>query len=134
MKSKTVAALILVVTFALGATAGSLGYYLFEKKAAAVGDRGGNPRNAPRHLADEMAEGLNMDAAQKEQLHDIIGRSRERYRKLSDQFRPQYEAIRKETRQEIRQILREDQKARFEEIITRIDDRHRSGPPRGPHP
>ncbi len=132
MKSKTGAALILVVTFALGAVSGGLGYYVFQKRVAAVEDR--RPRNAEHHLADAMAAGLNMDAAQKEKLKEIIGSSREHYRALSKQFRPQYEAIRDQTRQEIREILREDQKAHFEEIITKIDDRHRGGPPRTPHP
>jgi|WetSurMetagenome_2_1015567.scaffolds.fasta_scaffold235756_2 hypothetical protein len=128
MKSRTGAALILVVTFALGAAAGGLGYRLIEKRASAV-----NPRNTPGHLVKEMAEGLNLDAAQKARLEEIVGRSRERYRKLSEQFRPQYDVIRDQTRQEIRQILRDDQKQRFEEIITQIDDRHRSNPPRVPH-
>ncbi len=134
MKSKTGAALFLTVMFAFGLVAGSLGHYLFQKSVAAVENRRQNSRNAEHHLADEMAQGLDMDAAQKEQLKEIIGRSRERYRALSKQFRPQYDSIREQTRQEIRQILRDDQKARFEEIVTKIDDRHRSGPPRGPHP
>jgi Spy/CpxP family protein refolding chaperone len=134
MKSKTSAALILLVTFALGATAGGIGYHLAQRQVAAVDDRHPNPRNAPGHLVKEMAEGLNMDAAQKTQLEEIVGRSRERYRSLSEQFRPQYDAIRNETRQEIRRILREDQKQRFEELIAKIDDRHKGGPQRVHHP
>jgi hypothetical protein len=106
MKSKTSAALILLATFALGATAGGIGYRLAQRRVAAVEDRHPNPRNAPGHLVNEMAVGLNMDAAQKAKLEEIVGRSRERYRSLSEQFRPQYDAIRNETRQEIRQILR----------------------------
>ena len=134
MKSKTSAALILLATFALGATAGGIGYRLAQRRVAAVEDRHPNPRNAPGHLVNEMAVGLNMDAAQKAKLEEIVGRSRERYRSLSEQFRPQYDAIRNETRQEIRQILRDDQKQHFEELIAKIDDRHKGGPPRIPHP
>jgi CHASE3 domain sensor protein len=67
-----------------------------------------------------------MDSAQKEKLAVIVNQSRDRYRALSKQFRPQYDAIRAETRQEMRQILHENQKARFEELIQEMDSR-RSG-------
>jgi hypothetical protein len=33
--------------------------------------------------------------------------------------------IRNQTREEIRQILRDDQKARFEEVMSKVDERHR---------
>ncbi len=134
MKSKTGAALILLITFALGVVAGTVGHSLFQRRVSAV-STGPNPRT-PHRLTDELAQGLNMDSAQKEKLREIVAHSRERYAQLSKQFRPQYEVIRNQTREEIRQILREDQKAKFEEIISNFEDRHRPGgrPPGPPRP
>ncbi len=132
MRSKTGASLILLLTFVLGIVAGVLGHSLFQKRVSA-GSGLGNPRS-PSHLADELAQGLNMDPAQKEKLGEIIGRSRERYAQLSQQFRPQYEVIRNQTREEIRRILREDQKAKFEQIMSSFEDRHRRRQPGPPPP
>jgi flagellar motility protein MotE (MotC chaperone) len=129
MRSKTGAALMLFLTFGLGVVAGVVSHNLYQSRAAEPNTR----RNgwSPRNITDDLAQGLNMDAAQKEKLREIISRSRERYKALSQQFRPQYETIRDETRQEIRQILREDQKAHLEEIFHTMDSRHKGhGPPR----
>jgi hypothetical protein len=129
MKSKTGAALMLFLTFGLGMVAGVVSYYLYQTRAAAANP----PRNNrnPRNITEELAHGLNLDAAQKEKLGEIISRSRERYKALSHQFRPQYEMIRDQTRQEIRQILRGDQKEHLEEIFRSMDNRHKGhGPPR----
>ena len=126
MKSKLSAALVLLFTFALGAIAGSVGYSLYQKRVAAK-QMVGPPRTS--HLADELAKGLDLDENQKEKLHEILKNSRQRYLELSKQFRPQYQALRSQTREEIRQILRDDQKTRFEEVMSQVDDRHR--PPKG---
>jgi hypothetical protein len=120
MQSKTSAALMLFLTFLLGAVAGGVAVYLYERPVIEMSrPRGRQPRN----ITDELAQGLNLDVAQKEKIAEIVSRSRERYRALSHQFRPHYDAIRDETREEMRSVLREDQKARFEEIISKMDRR-----------
>ena len=72
-----------------------------------------------------LAQNLSLDEKQKEILKGIVDQSRDRYRVLSAQFRPQYETIRNETRQQIRQILREDQRARFEDFLRDTEKRHK---------
>jgi Spy/CpxP family protein refolding chaperone len=127
---------MLVLTFALGAVAGVVSNHLYDTRFRPSGPRPG-ARSAPPDIVEELGRGLSLNADQKNKLKEIIHESRERYRALSLQFRPQYDALRDETRQQIRQILTEEQKSRFEKIINEMDERHkgrdrRPGPPPGP--
>jgi uncharacterized membrane protein len=124
MKSKTSAALLLFLTFVLGGIAGAVSYSLLRSQVAAEGRRSRDPVN-------QMAQALDLDGKQKEMLKQIMEQSRDRYHALSQQMRPQYDAIRDETRHQIRQILREDQKARFEDFLKNLDtQRQRDRGPR----
>jgi Spy/CpxP family protein refolding chaperone len=114
MKSKTSAALMLLLTFVLGAVTGAVSYSLYRNHAAAAG---------PGDIVDRMAQALQLTPDQKAQLIPIINQSRERYMALSQQFRPQYNTIRDETRQMIREILSEEQRVRFEQRLKELDRR-----------
>lgn len=130
MNSKTSAALLLVGVFLLGAITGAVSHSLYRRHTEAASSKVGRRPPGTHDITEELARGLNLDPAQKENLKIIVSQSRDRYRTLATQFRPQYEAIRKETREQIRQILREDQKARFEENIQEIDKRLSGRSPR----
>jgi len=130
MKSKTSAALLLILTFLLGGIVGAVSYSLYQHEVAAQNSR--SRRNPMR----DLAKALNLDSQQEETLRQIMEKSRDRYRALDQQMRrqyettrqemrPQYDAIRTESRQEIRQILREDQKARFEEFLKEMAKQRR---------
>ena len=123
---------MLVLTFLLGCVTGSIGYHLYETRIKSAAARPAY-RPAPRDIVEEMGRDLNLSADQKEKLQAIVRQSRERYRALSTQFRPQYDVIRNETNQQIRQILNEEQKARFEKTIKEMDERHK-GRDRAPRP
>jgi uncharacterized membrane protein len=121
MKSKTSAALLLIVTFLLGGITGAVSYSLYQNHVVGATSR----PDTSHDPVSELAKALSLDSKQKETLKNIMDRSRDRYRALSQQIRPQYEAIRNEGRQEIRQILRDDQKARFEDFLKDLDRRHK---------
>ncbi len=124
MKSKTSAGLLLVAIFLLGGVAGGLSQYLVENRI--FSSQPPRPRVPNSHdIVEEMAQHLNLDAQQKEQLKTIVQQSRDRYRTLSRQFQPQYEKIRGETNEAIRGILRPDQRKQFEATLEKMDSRHR---------
>ncbi len=127
MKSKTSAAMLLFLTFVLGGITGAVSYSLYLNQVAASGPRSNNSRDP----VNELAQALSLDASQRQTLRHIMDQSRERYHALSQQIRPQYEAIRSETRQQIRQILRDDQKVRFEQFLQNLDKRHREREAKG---
>lgn len=75
-------------------------------------------------IVGSFAEELGLDEQQTEELRVIFDRSRERYIELSKQIWPQYEKIRKETEQQIKDMLNEDQRKRYEEFLSQFQ-----GPP-----
>lgn len=130
MRTRTSAALMLALTFLLGTVTGAVSLYIYRGHAAVAASRDPRPPG-PRDIVEDMSRTLGLDAAQKQSLGQIIAQSRERYRTLSRQFRPQYDAIRDQSNQEIRAILRDDQKQKFEALIKEMEaNRHRARPQR----
>jgi uncharacterized membrane protein len=127
MKTKTSATLVLLLTFLLGGITGALGFYLYARRAGTVAGREGG-RPSSHHLVEELAQALALDASQKAKLEAIVAESRERFRTLSQQVRPQYEEIRHQTRDRIRQVLREDQKPHLDEFFKELDRRRGNRP------
>jgi Spy/CpxP family protein refolding chaperone len=122
MKSRTNATLLLIVTFLMGSAAGAVSYRLYQNHLS-PGQRSSSPAPNPHQVTGVMAKYLNMDDAQKDKLKAIVTASRDRYRTLSQQFRPQYDEIRNETHQQIRRILRPDQLGKFDEFLKEMDRR-----------
>jgi hypothetical protein len=75
-----------------------------------------------RNPLEDMSKALGLDETQKAGLKGIFDQSREKYRDLSRQFRPQYEEIRNQTNEEIRKLLNDSQKPRFEEFLRSMPD------------
>jgi Spy/CpxP family protein refolding chaperone len=123
MKSKSTALLLMVSIFLLGGIAGAVSHYLYQNHF------GPHPAQRPvqgrRDIVDQMAKSLNLDDEQKEKLRDIVKRSAERYDALAKPYRPQYDRIRAETNEEIRAILRPDQRLHLDETLERMDRRGR---------
>jgi Spy/CpxP family protein refolding chaperone len=124
MKSKTSAALMLVAIFGLGAIAGGITQYLVGSHFIS------NPPPQTRvpnshDIVEEMAQQLKLNAQQKDKLRGIIQQSREHYRSLSKQFQPQYDKMRAETNDAIRDILTANQRQNFDETLEKMDSRHR---------
>jgi uncharacterized membrane protein len=130
MKSKTSAAMVLVCVFLMGGIAGAVTFYLLRNHVIAAGPRGGPPPG-PRDIVEQMAKDLKLEGDQKDRLRAILTQGRERLKALSQQYDPQYQAIRDETRRSIRLILHDDQKAQFEKIVREIDQRHKTRGGRG---
>ena len=121
MKSRTSVALLWVLVFILGGITGAVTHYLLKDRVAAAVPGIQRP---PRDVVEGLARDLDLDVEQKRIIKTIIGQSAERYRVLAQQFRPQYEAIRSETDQRIKETLRGDQKERFERFLMDLHSRH----------
>jgi hypothetical protein len=117
MKSKLGVILLGILVFLLGGIAGAVSRYLYCEHIKTSA-----PKTIPRveDVVERMARVLNLDAQQKTDVKVIIGESRNRYRELSRQFRPQYEKIVQESDNRIRALLRDDQKPLFEEFIKKF--------------
>jgi uncharacterized membrane protein len=136
MKFKLNIVLLGILIFVLGGVAGAVSYYLYRdhNKTATTAKTG----TGPPDIVEGMARELNLDAHQKEQLRVIFGEGRKRFQALNQQFRPlyeninnqfwpQWEKIRDETDDQVRKILRPDQRAHFEDFLKKV---HAVGPPK----
>lgn len=117
MKSRLGVALLGIVIFLMGAIAGAISHYLYREHMKAV--------NAPQiptyqDILDGMADELMLDAQQRETLKLIFDKSRKRYFNLALEYRPHYEEIRIETEDQIKEMLRPDQRKHYEEFLRKV--------------
>jgi Spy/CpxP family protein refolding chaperone len=129
MKSKVGFALSWVIVFILGAVAGAVGHHVYQQHLTPPAVRPQQPPK-PGSIVDGMARELKLDDQQKEQLKSIFDQSREQYMDIGKQYR----ALRKETDEEIKKILRPDQRAKFEEFLKQVYSRRQVRRPQPPPP
>jgi uncharacterized membrane protein len=115
MKSKLGIALLGILIFLLGGIAGGVSSYLYCEHLKATATI---PKDDD--VTEWMAHELKLDAQQKAAARVIIVDIRERYRTLSGEFRPRYEALRKESDERINALLRPDQKPLFENLLKKF--------------
>jgi hypothetical protein len=117
MKSKLSIAFLGIVIFLMGGITGAISHYLYREYLKTA--------EAPKiptyqDILDGMAEELKLDAQQKEAMSRIFDKSRKRYFNLALEYRPYYEKIRIETEDEIKKMLRPDQRMRYEEFLKKV--------------
>lgn len=117
MKSKVSFILLMVLVFLLGAVAGAVSLSLYKEylKSAFL-----KANSQTFDFIGNFAEELNLDGEQAEKLRSIFDESRRRYVELSIATWPQYEKIRMETEQKIKDMLRDDQRVRYENFLRRF--------------
>lgn len=117
IQSKVNVVLLGILIFVLGGIAGAVGHSLYQEYLKAAFFK---KAQQPPDIIGGMAHELGLDAGQTDSLRNIFEESRHRYVDLAKQFWPQYEAIRNETDQQIKNILRDDQKKRFEDFLKKV--------------
>jgi len=117
MKSKLGAALLGVVIFLMGGIAGAISHYLYREHMKKI-----DVPKIPTYkdILDGMAQELMLDPQQKEKLRLIFDKSRKRNFNLALEYRPHYERIRIGTENEIKEMLRPDQRMRYEEFLRKV--------------
>jgi len=81
-----------------------------------------NPPRAIAHLTTE----LNLTPDQQKQIGDILADMQHRYDVVHDQMNPEFEQIREQGHDQIRQALTPEQRPKFEDFLRRVtEDRRR---------
>jgi hypothetical protein len=119
MKSKLYIAFLWILVFLLGGVAGAVSHYLYKEHV----------KPKPGDFIVKLARDLKLDAQQTTSLKAIFDESIQRYQTLNQEFRPRYRAIRNETDEKIKSILRPDQKLLFEEKLKKFRKPSPSPPP-----
>jgi hypothetical protein len=105
-----------MIVFFLGAAAGAIvTYEIYQQRIGNVF------RNEPRSMRElivrRLHHELHLDPAQTEQVRIIVSDTQARIREVRRRFRPEIEEIMEHSREQIRAILRTDQRERYERII-----------------
>lgn len=109
--------ILVFAVFFLGMVAGALGLYLYDTRiaesaiAAEVGDR----QQAAKRAYKKMHEYLGLNEPQRTKVDEIMRTMGAESRKLFDPIRPQVEALREESRKQIREVLSDEQKVKYDE-------------------
>jgi hypothetical protein len=78
----------------------------------------GDPKSADRAKAardvNKFNDYLGLNAEQKSQMSQILKESQSEFKKITDQVRPQMDAQRKQTRSQVRAILTDEQKQKYD--------------------
>ena len=116
-----------VLTFFLGVLVGGAGA-LFYTWHFGPGPRRPDKARIVRHMTRE----LKLTDPQVQQVTRIVDESDQKFSELRKQTRPQFDAIRDESRARIREILTPEQATKFDEMVRRFEERRKKGdgPPR----
>jgi uncharacterized membrane protein len=127
MRSKLNIAFLWIFVFLLGGVAGAVSDYLYRAKKPVAVAPATPPK--PQDIIDGMARELRLDNQQKESLKAIFTQSGQRYRALRQQYRPKWDEIRNDSDEQIKAMLRPDQKASFEAFLKKVYSRPPGSPP-----
>jgi len=113
------------VTFVLGVVVGGCGVFFYAWYSGHW-HRQFERQRVVRRLTRE----LRLSDPQVHQVDQILADTAKSYSELHKQVYPQFDAIRGQARDRIRQILAPEQVARFNEMVRQADERRRQHPPR----
>ena len=124
------AVLLVLVLFVLGIALGSVGTYLVTMRVQAARPQSSLAHN-PAHAMAMFTRDLNLNSDQQSQVQAILNDMRVRYAALHEKLDPEYEQVRQQGREHIRQVLTPEQRPKFEELLRQIDEdrRKRQGNP-----
>jgi hypothetical protein len=118
------AILLVFVVFVLGIALGALGTYLVTTRVLAA-----RPQTAVVHSAANtvamLTRDLNLNPDQQRQVLGILNDTRSRYDAIHQEVDPEYEKVRQEGRERIRELLTADQRPKFEDVLRQIDEDRR---------
>lgn len=124
MRSNVRAVSYLVLVFLLGALIGTVGTY-WANSAGWVNVSANERRSKRPSSVEWLSKELSLSADQQQQLANILDQTAAGYRAIRERVRPEYDNVRQEGRTKIRAILTEEQRARFEELVRRSDEKRR---------
>ena len=129
MTNRTKAGLWLLVVFMLGSLFGASLSYLWQEGAYAALDESRQPseakdREKTARMLARLSERLQLDSAQQAQVETILLQSRDMYRAEHKESKREKRRIREQTLNNIRDLLRPEQRHEFEEYLEERRERH----------
>lgn len=120
----------LLLVFVLGVAFGAVGAYLGDTWNVFDWHRRSHDRE--HGVVDWLSRELALSPDQQGHLQTILEDAKKLYQQVWERQRAESEQVRQTVRQRIREILTEEQKPQFEELLGRIDERRRQRAQRYP--
>ena len=121
---KLKAFLLVIVVFALGLVLGAaLATTFVSRKLAAAGPP--PPKDARHRMMETFKTRLALTPPEEEKLQAIFDDAHQQFKALHAAVKPQFDAIRDQMRNKIREILDDKQKAEFEVMVQEFDRRQK---------
>lgn len=119
--------LVVLGVFVLGCVTGASLDSLYRLKASNGERQERHGRRDKENVFEGMKSDLNLTDQQATEVRAIIEQSREEYRKLRNEVRPRYDAVRASARARIRALLNAEQQQRFDARAAEKDARREEG-------
>jgi Spy/CpxP family protein refolding chaperone len=119
------AILLVVVLFLLGVAIGSVGTYAVTTRVLAAHAAPPGLAHNPGQTMALFTRELALTPDQQNQIQAIFGDTRSKYAQLHERLDPEYEQVRQQGRQRIRQMLTPEQLPKFEELLRQLDEERR---------
>jgi hypothetical protein len=131
--SQAKARLLVIAVFVIGFAAGALSLNLYQRFTSSRSNNNVDPHDRAAVIIQRMDEKMSLSGGQKDQIRTILEGTRDKYsdiRKKMEpymkEFEPQFDAVRQQSRNEIRAVLNDKQLPEFEKMIEEQDrDRER---------
>ena len=109
--------LYFVITFLLGITAGGAGFYYYGLQS-----RHWHHESDQQRIVQRMNADLNLDDSQTQKLSSILDDYFKKKKELEQKHQPEFDTLRLQTRDQIRQVLNPDQLAKFNDHVRKVDE------------
>ncbi len=124
---------LIVLVFVLGVALGAVGHSLADRRVLGARTQPAflQPRPNPPRAVARLTSELKLTPDQQKQIGDILGDMQHRYDEVHDQMNPEFQQIREQGHDQIRQVLTPEQRPKFEDFLKRVDEdrRRRAGNP-----
>jgi len=121
-------ALVFVIFF-LGIGAGVLVANIYSKRfvnaSAAPADGPQRTQRAQRDI-NKFYDYLGLNQEQRDQMHKIGEETRQKFQDLRKETQPRFEAIQEASRVKIRAVLDDEQRKKYDDFRTRMDEQRRN--------
>jgi Spy/CpxP family protein refolding chaperone len=114
---------LVVALFLIGIALGALGASLWLRSRPQPMGHYSHPSRA--EIVNRLSHDLDLTPEQRSQIETIVDSAHKRFHALDEQVEPQYDAIRQDTRSQIRVVLTPEQKAKFEDEVRRLDEQRK---------
>jgi hypothetical protein len=129
MIARSIKAKLLVFTiFFVGIATGVLIANFYSTRVTGPPEAANSSQRAQRAQGDinKFYDYLGLDAAQRDEMRRIGEETQQEFRELRKETQPRYEEIQERSRDKIRAVLNDEQRAKYDEFRRNMDERRRN--------